>query len=376
LADDQVLKKIRHVFIVVLENEGFDRTFGPGSPAPYLARQLPDAGALLKNYYGIGHFSLDNYIAMVSGQAPNPVTQSDCSSYVDFVATGVTADGQAIGRGCVYPANIKTIADQLQAAGLSWKGYMEDMGNDPKRETAPCGRPKLDDKNADLTQHATADDSYAARHNPFVYFHSIVDGPTCASNVVTLAALKEDLRAEATTPNFAFITPNLCHDGHDEPCAGGRAPGGFISIDIFLEEWVPQILASPAFKKDGLLVITFDEADTGSKKDPKTGKSMMVADARACCAEPKGPNIGAGSTVFEYQDKGPGVVGPGGGRIGAVALSRFIAEGTISAKPYNHYALLRTVETIFGLPYLGYAGQKGLEPFGADVFTQPSGSPY
>src|SRR4051794_26575433 len=69
---------VRHVFVIVLENEDAAVTFGPGSPAPYLATALPAQGQLLDQYYGIGHQSLDNYVAMLSGQAPNPQTQADC----------------------------------------------------------------------------------------------------------------------------------------------------------------------------------------------------------------------------------------------------------------------------------------------------------
>jgi hypothetical protein len=76
-AGAQAAPKPQHVFIIVLENEGFDRTFGPYSPALYLKQLAANAG-LLTNYYGVGHNSLDNYIAMISGQAPNPLTQQDC----------------------------------------------------------------------------------------------------------------------------------------------------------------------------------------------------------------------------------------------------------------------------------------------------------
>ena len=57
---------------------------------------------------------------MVSGQAPNPMTQSDCQDYVDFQpapAVDPRGNGQAVGIGCVYPANVKTIADQLDRRG-------------------------------------------------------------------------------------------------------------------------------------------------------------------------------------------------------------------------------------------------------------------
>src|SRR5579872_2241306 len=134
---------IRHVFILVLENESFDNTFGPNSRAPYLADSLVSRGALLRHYYGIGHASLDNYIAMVSGQAPNEATQLDCPIFTEFHLTRRTLDanGQAIGTGCVYPTAVKSIGDQLEAASFTWKGYMEDLGADPVKESSACGHP-------------------------------------------------------------------------------------------------------------------------------------------------------------------------------------------------------------------------------------------
>ena len=211
--------RFKHVFVIVLENEGFNITFGPNSKAPYLSQTLASKGVLLSQYYGTGHASLDNYIAMISGQAATPDTRNDCQIYADFVLTGVTPDGQAIGSGCVYPSQIKTIADQLTANRKSWRAYMGDMGNDPARESAVCGHPSLN--TVDHTQSAEKPsttvplgDQYATRHDPFVYFHSIIDSPEC-SNVVNLNALASDLKSARTTPDFVFVTPNLCDDGHD-----------------------------------------------------------------------------------------------------------------------------------------------------------------
>ncbi len=341
-ARSAAMPRIGHVFLIVLENEPFAATFGPHSPAPYLAHRLPSEGALLTQYYGVGHFSLDNYIAIVSGQAPNPDTQEDCSTaYRNFVASGpVGADGQLPGSGCIYPRSVKTVADQLEAKGLSWKGYMEDMGKDPAREAATCGHARIGTK--DATELASRTDQYAAKHDPFVYFHSIIDDPArCSAHVVNLKRLTRDLAKESTTPNFAFITPNLCHDGHNARCADGTR-GGLTAVNEFLKVWVPRITRSAAFRKDGLLVITFDEG----------------ASAHACCDEkslPGGPLAGR--------------VGPGGGRVGAVLLSPFIRPGTISARPYNHYSLLRSIEGYFGLAPLGYAAGHGVHRFGPDVFT-------
>ena len=329
------LPPIKHVFVIVLENKDYDVTFGPNSPAPYLAKTLTSKGQLLEQYYGIGHFSLDNYIAMLSGQAPNIQTQSDCQIFTEFLPGVPGPNGQSIGQGCVYPTGVKTLANQLSAKGLTWKGFMEDMGT-------PCRHPDLNTQ--DTTQSAKANDQYAARHNPFVYFHSIIDSPACAQNVVDLSHLTTDLARVATTPNFSFVTPDLCSDAHDAPCVDGR-PGGLVSANAFLKTWVTRILAAPAFKKDGLLIVNFDEAETGGG-------------AEACCGEQPGPNSPL-----------PGQTGPGGGRTGAVVLSPFVKAGSKNATPYNHYSLLRSMEDLFGLEHLGFAGQDGLKAFGADVFA-------
>ena len=340
-----VMPPVQHVFVIVLENEGFDTTFNSHSRAPYLADTLRKAGAFLRRYYGIGHFSLDNYIAMISGIAPTRATQIDCPHYDQFVATGMARDGQPVGNGCIYPAGIPTIANQLRARHRTWKGFMEDMGNDPAREPATCGHPKVGVP--DTTERATPHDQYATKHDPFVYFHAILDSASCKENVVPLTQLQLALQSPKRTPNFSFIVPNLCHDGHDHPCRNGE-PGGLTSANAFLRHWVPLIVHSPAFRADGLLVITFDEA--------------LSIDARACCREQSGPNT-----------RKAGVNGPGGGRTGAVLLSRFIKPGTVTNVAYNHYSFLRSIEDIFGLSHLGYARRPGVVSFGRDVFTRYRG---
>ncbi len=326
----------KHVFVINLENKGYDTTWGPASAAPYLSQTLRSQGVLLNQYYGTAHNSQPNYVAQISGQGPNPQMQADCQTYSPFVGTGTASQGQAVGDGCVFPASVPTVAGQLTAAGKTWKGYMEDMGT-------PCRHPALGA--VDDTQKAKVGDQYAARHNPFVYFAGITDSPDCARNDVDLTALKTDLASVGTTPNLSMITPNLCHDGHDAPCVDGQ-PGGLPGADDWLKQWVPAITSSPAFKQDGVLVITFDESD-----GPQS-------DATACCGETSGPN-----------SPEPGITGPGGGRVGALVLSPFTKGGTWSTTPYNHYSLLGSIEDTFGLPYLGYAGAPGLNRFGLDVYN-------
>ncbi|HEX7159280.1 MAG TPA: alkaline phosphatase family protein [Edaphobacter sp.] len=360
-------RRIGHVFVITLENEGYDVTFGPTSKAPYLSKTLTAQGTLLTQYFGTGHVSLDNYMAMISGQSGTLATHADCQTYTDFVQTGLTPDGQAIGTGCVYPATIKTLPDQLTAIGKTWRGYMGDMGNDPNREPAACGHPQLN--TVDHTQAAEAPsatvplgDQYASRHNPFVYFHSIIDSPDCQHNVVNLNQLATDLKSEDTTPNFVFITPNLCDDGHDGPCVNGQ-PGGLVSADAFLQKWIPIITSSPAYKEDGLIVINFDEG--GPVTSVGAGGAISITfPGKFCCNEQPGPNAPSypsittiGPYTLTYADYG-------GDRTGAVMLSPFIKPGTVSNIPFNHYSFLKTMEDIFGIDeYLGYAGQPGLIGF-------------
>jgi len=180
----------------------------------------------------------------------------------------------------------------------------------------------------------------------------------------------------ATTPSYSLITPNLCNDGHDATCAGtnvaGGKTGGSTAVDLWLAKYVPMITSSPAFEQDGMLVVTFDEAEAAGSSAP---------DATACCGEPTGPNTAA-----------PGITGAGGGRIGAVVLSPFVVPGTVSNVAYNHYSLLRSIEDLLGITtggtdghgHIGYAAmatgaRQDSTPstastapfvgFGPDVFT-------
>ena len=325
--------QVGHVFVINIENKSFRSTWGPYSQAPYLSRTLRAKGVLLKNYYGTAHHSLGNYLAQISGQGPDYAIQHDCGRYTAFKGTGRTVPPQqVVGNGCVYPASVKTIAGQLGAAGLGWRGYLQDMAK-------PCQHPRLGA--VDPWHAAKPGEQYATRHNPFVYFRSITGHPaSCKAHVKPLSALGADLGQVSTTRALTYITPDLCHDGHDRTCADG-GPGGLRGVNSFLKTWVPRILGSPAYQHDGMLVITADESDSS---------------AAACCGEGPGPNAPR-----------PGITGMGGGRIGALVLSPYVAGGTTSTTTYNHYSLLATMEKLFGLPLLGYAGS-ATHTFGPDVF--------
>jgi hypothetical protein len=329
---------VGHVFVINIENKGFVRTWGSESKAPYLAKTLRAKGVLLSQYYGTAHNSQGNYIAQVSGQGVNPDMQTDCKTFATFRRTGTQAPGQAVGTtGCVFPTGVPTLMGQLDAHDLTWRGYLEGMGT-------ACKHPEVG--RTDPWQRASSSNEYATKHNPFVYFHSVIDRPRyCAGHVRPLKDLTADLADIARTRNLTYITPDLCHDGHDSPCANGE-PGGLASVNTWMRTWVPRILASPAFKKDGLLLITADESDSAK------------ADARACCGDGATPNAAK-----------PGITGPGGGRIGLLAISRWTRPGSTSTNGYNHYALLGSLEEIWALPKIGYAATPGRRTFGLDVYN-------
>lgn len=360
---------IKHVWVIMLENEGYKYTYGaPGLKyAPYLAKTLVSKGAFLTQYYGTGHDSVDNYTAAISGQANNYQLGQDCSLYSSFQQFGgenydkwTPKYHQLSGEGCVYPKYVKTIAQQLGHKHLTWRGYMQDMGNNPKRDATvmtkngpACGHHKLNTiDTTDVT--GPKNDSYVTHHNPFMYFQSITkDKKLCDSHVLSFKPLKKDLKKVSTTANYNWITPNSCYDGHDWPKCQDGSPGRLPRVNDFLKKWIPTIMASPAYQKNGLIVITTDE-------------STHDEDAGACCGEVSG--LGYDDPTHPNMNE-PGVYGPGGGQVGAVLLSPFIKPGTVSSQPYNHFSQLRSIEDIFGLSHLGDAKMPQALPFGADVYT-------
>jgi len=337
--------------------------------------------------------------------------------------------------GCVYPKDVETIANQLDAqygvnkkTGLApWRDYQQDMGNDPKRDggvTDPlggtdCAHPAIGQPNDTNSAESAADsstgvaDQWALRHDPFGWFHSILDNTKlCDKNRVPLGDvqvatnstfdgthlantftghLADDLKSVSTTPMFGWITPNLCNDGHDggsSPCIGPNADGQTTvagqqlqNINAFLEQWVPLLEASPAYKQGHMLImITTDEAEV-----PAGG---TVQDASQLPGVPGGPSLaepGLGDQLL-YQALGLGTLttdpanAPGGGEVGALILGskKYIKHGSVDTKgAYDQYSALRSYEDLLGITkggrdgegHLGYAGLSDLKPFGKDVFN-------
>ena len=210
-------------------------------------QRLAATYALATNYSAVARPSLPNYLALTSGST----WQVTDNEYHVLPAGGLGA--------------------QLTAAGVSWRAYMEGLTE------AGCLRSPY---------------PYALKHNPFAYY-----GGACPNNVVSLDALDADLAGD--TPSFVWITPGLCHDGHD--CALAGVAGSW------LEGLVSRIVASEAWRDRGVLFILWEEGD------------------------------GGGSQVVPLIIAAPGLPSQ---RIDT---------------PYDHYSLLATIEDLYGLPRLGAA---------------------
>ncbi len=356
------LPAVGHVFAITLAGSGSGATFAHraartaaggraalDSAAPYLARTLTKRGKLLSRFHAVAHGSLPSLIAMISGQPPTPETLANCPSYDDLLPGRLTAAGLAVGTGCVYPSSVQTVADQLATIAYRWRAYVQDIDKGPPGTPKACRRPESG--KPDPTQVERPGDGFAASRVPFLYFDSIVDAPDCAKTIVPLERLERDLASAKDTPEYVSVTPNLCEGGWAVPCRDGRR-GGLAQADAFLKAWVPKILAAPAFKQDGLLVITFDQAPTAGDD----------ADSRGCCGSKPGPNV--------KNLGGPQAPGAGGGIVGALVISPFVTGGTEDSTDYNHYSVLATVEDLFGLGRLANARAKGVEAFGANIFDR------
>ena len=283
--------QIKHVWLIILENKSYDATFTGLNQNSYLWKTLPSQGVLLKNYFGTGHSSQDNYLSMVSGQAPEEDTQSDCSvedydfgSNSSIVAARNANYGQVASpanaaqpgganapngaNGCTYPTDAPTLFNQLDAAGVTWKGYAQDLRNQAGREDSVCGGPGTAANNpttnptfmsasalhpfpSGVTSFtgAQANDQYVAKHFPFPWFHSVTGtvsstgttpglttpaqgGTDCDANHIanldsSSNGLYKDLQKSSTTPAFSWITPNNCSDAHDAICQGNNLSGSF-----------------------------------------------------------------------------------------------------------------------------------------------------
>jgi hypothetical protein len=288
---------IKHVFLVSLASPGYEAAFGPtGSQMPYLSDELRRQGVLLTNYSLLDPAALPNGIATISGQAPTAATKADCADY----------------EKCLFPVETLTLADQLGSGRLTWHAYVERMV-DTEGKPGNCVHPE-----PDATETAPAPGAYMATGNPFVYFHSLLDLGDCAANDVPATGLAKDLKKVETTANFDYIAPSPCNAGFRGQCPEGT-PDGAAAADAYLQKLVPEILASPAYKKDGLLIVSFGAADPAPSEDP----------AATAETDPL--------------------------KVGALLASPLLTAGGTDGAAYDPYSLLRSIDELFGLAPLGEA---------------------
>jgi hypothetical protein len=222
-----------HVVVIVMENAEYGEVIG-SIAAPYV-NSLARRYALATNSFAITHPSLPNYLALTSGSTQG--ITSDCT------------DCQAPGP---------SIVDQLEAAGVSWGAYLEDM-------PSPCFR-------------GAGAGGYAKKHNPFIYYKGVAGSASRCHRLVGFTQLAAALRS-GTLPSYVWISPNLCDDGHDCGVAAG---------DHFLARTVPALLRE--LGPHGFLLLTWDEGVSN----------------RGCCGVAHGGHI---ATILAGPDVRPGARG-------------------------------------------------------------------
>lgn len=392
----QGVPHLSHVFLIMMENHGYSQ-IKDNPNAPFINRLARSANSAT-NYFAVGHPSLTNYLEVVGGsnfgvQSDNdpdwhnstcvtnlasgaPDTDNPPSPAVCPIAgAGTDAETPAVDMtnevqgppglnnidgikhiGAAANTSGKTIADQLVAAGLSYKSYQQSLpleGAD--LVTYSDGvftnltdfskiNPQL---NPPLSQ-ADVVKLYAAKHNPFVYFQNVQQGTDSRNSLKNTVdfdgpkGLYADL-ATGRVPSLSFIAPNQCNDQHGRGNAGafcnfdplsngtqdGLNPALIFLGDQTVQRIVTAIKKSPAWK-DGqnAIIVMWDENDYSNA--PNTNQVMFVVDT----------NYGV--------------------------------HGASSGRFYSHFSALKSLEAGFGLPCLNHACDGDVSVM-SDLFAASSG---
>jgi phosphatidylinositol-3-phosphatase len=325
-----------HVFVIMMENTAYSDLLNPSNQNTTFIRSLAATFGLETDYFGVTHVSLPNYVAATSGS--NWGSNSDDEAQAD--------------QGFF---NHLSLTDQLNQAGVSWKGYMDSMpavgftGNFGDCTTATSAPDPF------CTNSKTGTALYVRKHNPFMQYPDVFTNPALADNVVPLTQLSSDL-ASGDVPQFAWITPNSCNDMHGGPpqCPFPNSPTDqfqatlFRDGDAFLKTWVTAIMHSPAWTGNSAIFVTWDEGGFSDNAPFGPNDINGCCDSPALPATPVNPATGgggdlAGGTLY------------GGGHVPMIVIARHGARGSTDATPANHYSLLQTIELNWNLPFLGNA---------------------
>ena len=220
-AQSSQLTNVQTVFIIVMENKGWDQIHG-NADCPYINNTLLPMASRAERYFTPYDLqpSEPNYIWLEAG--------------TNF---GILDDElPAIN----HISSTNHLVTQLEKAGISWKTYQESYNpnDDPRNDNRP----------------------YVARHNPFVFFDDVAnDQARLASHVRPYSELAADLQRNAVA-RYNFITPNLTNDMHSlAPGSGSKEKQG----DDWLARELPAILSSATYSNKGALFITWDEDSNG-----------------------------------------------------------------------------------------------------------------
>ncbi len=316
---DQAIPRYKYMFVIIAENKAYKQIIDSPNAPKYT--QFAKTYGSASNFYGEVHPSEANYVAMLGGS--NFGIHDDDAFYCKPGSIDPFC-GHAKER--EYPNH--TIADQslmaqLEAKGLTWKGYFEDI---------PSPGSKV------VVYPNAVSARYAVKHNGFMNFKTVQDDPKIAEKIVGLDQFSQDLRS-GKVPNYSHIILNQCNEMHG--LAECRGDAKLIQHgDAEIAKLVEQIMHSAIWAQsdNSAIVLTFDEDNNPAQKP----------DPQGCCnVEPK--------SKANY----------GGGHIATVVITNHGPRGVVDPTPYNHYSLLRTTEDAFGITdYLKEAGNnaKGIKP--------------
>jgi phosphatidylinositol-3-phosphatase len=381
------LPKVGHVFEIALSTTSYKAAFGRDGAA-YL-KALEHKGTLLSGYRSLGSSELADNLAVISGQAPNPDTRGGCTKYAEFpTAVVAKANGLVPGTGCVYPETALTIGDQVSASGHVWRAYIEDQG---KQTCVHANSNAVDD-----LALPGSDPGYDSRHNPFIYFHSLLDLGDCATDDLDLTKLPAALSSASKTATFSFLAPSACGDAR-AIAAGGSGSTNSPSTDPITttttgsstDPITTTTTSSSTTPTTTTTPTTSTSTTTGAATTPTTVGTTAVSGALGsptAAACPAGPVAIAAENAFvkkwvplilrspAYKKDGVLVIALSGdgakrsgppARTGALVLSRYARKGKVISTSYSPYSLLRSVEDV--LRYTPLAKAKSAPSFASAV---------
>ncbi len=311
---DAAVPRYAHVVVIIEENKDYQQILD-GKDAPNIAR-LARAYGTATQFYSEVHPSEANYVALLGGDTFG--INDDDAFYCKPASTAPFCYGAARPGYVDHTVTEPHLGDQLLKAGLSWKGYYEDLPA-PGSDAIVAGA-----KGVPVASPLEA--YYAVKHSGFMNFASVQADPDRARRIVGFDQLDADLAAGAL-PSFALIVPNQCNEMHGLPapgvpddCKSANVAGLIRRGDAEIGRLVKRLQATREWKSaDNMaIIVTFDEGSGRTRE--------------GCCAvTPNAPS--------NY----------GGGRIPAVIITNHGPRHLTDATAYNHYSMLRTLEDAFGI---------------------------